>query len=814
MRIIPLVISAAVSVALVVALNTKIGPAPPMGKMLSPSHGFWQNAEPVNASFSLNINSDALQSPVDVYLDERLVPHVFAQNETDAYFVQGYLHAKFRLWQMQFQALAAGGRLCEVLGEKVGENSVLEAHDRKFRRMGMMLAAENSLKAMEAVPEDKAHMEAYAAGVNKYIDELSPADYPIEFKLLDYEPEKWTPLHSALFLKYMSYDLAADLDDFEATNLRNHLGDSLYDKVFPILPDSLDPISPKGTRYNIVNSKIPVAPGKLDSLYASQPALAFENNKPDPDNGSNNWVVGGSKTASGRPILCNDPHLGLNLPSLWFEIQISTPQYNVYGVSFPGAPSVVIGFNDSIAWGVTNSSRDVMDFYEVKFRDSSKNEYWFNGEWKKTEWRNETIRIRGKADFIDKIPMTVWGPVMYDDSYQSSIKDGKAYAIRWKAHDPSLELGAFRGLDRARNYEDYLNAIRKFTCPGQNFVFASKTNDIAWWQQATFPAKWRRQGDFVMPGWDSTFRWQGYIDTADVVHMKNPERGFVSSANQLPADTAYPFYLGGVHDVYRGVIINRLLHGMQGITPDDMKKMQTDNYNVFAEMALPKMLSHVEESQLNSYAKILLDDVRRWNRRADADEKGMTIFNSWWKNFSDTVWTDNLQRSDKLPVNWPQDQTLLEGILRDSVFAFVDNKNTPEVETLAQMLTASLNKTADNLKTVKDLRWAAFKDTKVKHLLSGLPGFSRLHLPIGGGAKIINATKEAHGPSWRVVVHLTDETEAYGVYPGGQSGDPGSKFYDMFVDNWARGEYYRLWIMKPAEKQSDKVKWTMKFTKS
>jgi penicillin amidase len=152
--------------------------------------------------------------------------------------------------------------------------------------------------------------------------------------------------------------------------------------------------------------------------------------------------------------------------------------------------------------------------------------------------------------------------------------------------------------------------------------------------------------------------------------------------------------------------------------------------------------------------------------------------------------------------------------LRDSVFAFVDNKNTPEVESLGQMLTAALNKSADNLKTVNDLRWAAFKDTKVKHLLSGLPGFSRLHLPIGGGAKIINATKEAHGPSWRVVVHLTDETEAYGVYPGGQSGDPGSRFYDMFVDNWAKGEYYRLWLMKASEKQSEKVKWTMKFSKS
>lgn len=814
MRILPFIICAVITIGLIVALNTKIGTAPPMGKMMSPSHGFWQNAEASDANFSVDISSPELQEEVNVYLDDRLVPHVFAANDHDAYFVQGFLHAKFRLWQMQFQVLAASGRLCEVFGEKVGENSVLERHDRKFRRMGMMLAAENSIKAMEEVPADKIAMEAYAAGVNHYIDQLSPAQYPIEFKLLDYAPEKWTPLHSALFLKYMSYDLASDLDDFEHTNLRNHLGSALMEKVFPIQADSLDPISPKGTKY-AVTTPIPVAPSNLDSLYSNDATgIAYKTDKPDPDNGSNNWVVGGGRTASGRPILCNDPHLGLNLPSLWYEIQIVTPEYNTYGVSFPGAPSVVIGFNDSIAWGVTNSSRDVMDFYEIKFRDSSMNEYLYNGEWKKTEWRTETIRIRGKADYIDKIPLTVWGPVMYDGTFNSDLQNGKAYAIRWKAIDNSLELGAFKGLNRAKNYDDYLAAIRLFKCPGQNFVFASKTDTIAWWQQAVFPAKWKRQGDFAMPGWDSTFRWQGMIGEEDNVHMKNPARGFVSSANQMPADTNYPFYMGGVHDVYRGFIINRMLNGMNGITPDDMKKMQTDNYNVFAEMARPLMLLNIDEKTLSSQAALLLDDVRSWNLRADMGEKGMTIFFHWWKNFADTVWSDNLVRNDKLPTPWPQDNTLFEAIAKDSAFSFIDNIKTTEVETLPQMMTAALNKTAEQLKSAKDLTWAGYRNVRISHLLSGLPGFSRLHLPIGGGNKIINATKETHGPSWRVIVHMTDKTEAYGVYPGGQSGNPGSKFYDQFVDTWAKGEYNTLWIMTADDKKSEKVKWSMKFSKS
>jgi len=266
--------------------------------------------------------------------------------------------------------------------------------------------------------------------------------------------------------------------------------------------------------------------------------------------------------------------------------------------------------------------------------------------------------------------------------------------------------------------------------------------------------------------------------------------------------------------VYRGVIINRLLSAKTGVTVDSMKQMQTDNYNIFAEMARTVLLNNVQENELSSAAKLLLDDYRRWNMRADAGEKGMTIFYTWWNNFADTVWTDNITRKDGLPVPFPHDNTLLEGIIRDSAFVFVDNINTPAIETLPQMLTAALNKTAEDLKTAKDLSWSAFRNVRISHLLSGLPGFSRMHLPIGGGAKIINATKETHGPSWRVIVHMTDKTEAWGVYPGGQSGNPGSKYYDQFVDQWAKGGYNALWLMTANDKQSPKAKWKITFSKS
>ncbi len=816
MRVIPFAIGAIITGGLIFLLNSSVQSIPPLGKLLSPSHGFWKNAEDLGQSFDLELNNSPVSATTSVYLDDRLVPHIFAQTDKDAYYVQGYLHAKFRLWQMEFQTHAAEGRLCELFGEKVGENSVLDLRDRHFRRLGMVWAAERSLANMKNYPELKEALEAYSAGVNDWIASLSPAEFPIEYKVLNYAPEPWTPLKTCLFLKYMSYDLASDLDDFEATNLRNHLGAELFELAFPIMADSLDPILPRGTDFNTSLAKVPVPAGidsvyKADQLSVNAADMTMRLEPRHPDIGSNNWVVGGGKTASGRPILCNDPHLGLNMPSLWYELQIHTPEYNVSGVSFPGSPGVIIGFNDSIAWGVTNAMRDVMDFYEVKFRDSTRNEYLYNGEWTKTEWRLETIKIKNKADFVEKVPMTEWGPVMFDRNYGNDSKDNKAYAVRWSAHDPSLEMKTFLMLNRAKNYEDYLSAIINYGCPGQNFVFASKSNQIAWWQQADFPAKWRRQGDFVMPGWDSTYAWKTAIPQADNLHMKDPERGFVSSANQMPADTTYPFYLGGLHQLYRGIIINRYLREMEGVTTLKMQQMQTDNYNVFAETVRPLLLQHVQRAELNTEERMLLQKFEQWNLRSDPKEEGPVIFGQWWKQLSESVWLDNITRPDSLKVMIPQDQTLAEALLKDTAFYFVDDIRTPQKETLSELVTNALIKASDALRG-QPMEWAAYKATGVRHLLgSSLPMFSRLNLPIGGGSNIINAATGAWGPSWRMVVQMTDETEAYGIYPGGQSGNPGSLYYDSFVDKWAAGQYNTLRIMKNEADAKKGTIWLMRF---
>ncbi|WP_301922778.1 penicillin acylase family protein [Ferruginibacter sp.] len=811
MKILPFIISSSVTVGLVLVLNTSLKingvSAPPFGKFLSPQHGLWQNAENANADFSKSFSFPQLKGKVNVYLDDRLVPHVFAEQENDVYFAQGYLHAKFRLWQMELQTHAAAGRASEIIGEKALN------HDREFRRLGMGYAAEVSLKEMEVDPVTKVSCDAYTAGVNAYIHTLTEAQLPIEYKLIGYQPEPWTNLKTALFLKYMSYDLAAHEDDIEMTNAKSYFSPADFNLLYPLKQDSLDPVIPKGTVY-AAPKVIVKAPATADSIYfQNKDLLVMQEEKPDPENGSNNWVAAGSKTKSGAPILCNDPHLGLNLPSLWFEMQLSTPAFNVYGATFPGAPSVIIGFNDNVAWGVTNGGRDVRDYYEIKFKDDSRQEYWFDSAWKKTEFRIETIKIKNQPDYVDTVAYTVFGPVMYDKTFSGNrVTNNKYYAVRWKANDPSKELLAFNMLNHAKNYSEYLTAISNMHTPGQNFAFAAKNGDIAMRTQGEWPAKWKGQGDFVMPGTDSSYMWQGMIPQDENPFQYNPERGFVSSANQKPADSTYPYYLGRDYPPYRGLIINRKLAAMNAITPQDMMAMQTSNYDVFAEMARPVFLKNINENKLDESEKKYLGILKNWDLNNEVNATGPTVFFLLWNSFDSVVFNDEFKKAPAV-IAHPFESSLLDGILRDSSYKFLDNVETTQKETLADDVTAAFKSTVHQLKTVESdgrLPWAKYKATRINHLTKLAP-FSRMDLPVGGGGHCINATKEDHGPSWRMIVSLTAETQAWGVYPGGQSGNPGSRFYDNFIDQWAAGKYYPLWMMKAGEEKDSRVKWTMSF---
>jgi penicillin amidase len=572
--------------ALMAALMLPLGSITfPFGDFLNPFTGFWQNAEPAQGISEQEVDLPGLEGKASVVFDNRRVPHIFAENQNDLAYVQGYITAQDRLWQMEFQIYAAAGRLTELIGR--GPDDRVLNLDRTARRKGITFAAERAVEEFKKYPEVKQFVEAYVDGVNDYIKQLKPADYPIEYKILNYQPEPWSVLKSALLMKYMANTLAARAKDIEHTNALILFGRETFDILYPEYSYAEDPIVPADTRYNRrLADPVPPVPKDYypDSLMLSPAMLQ----KPDRNIGSNNWAISGQKSTTGRPILANDPHLGLNLPSIWYEIQLTAPGYKSYGVSLPGGPGVIIGFNDSIAWGETNAGQDVMDFYRTRFRDESKKEYFYDGQWYPTNQRVEEFKIRGAESYFDTVLYTNVGPVMYDENFGDQPFP---LAVRWMAHQPSVEMVTFFKLNKARNYQDYREALTYFKSPAQNFVFASHDGDIAIWQQGSFVNKWEEQGKFILDGTKRDQFWGDYIPQDQNPHSYNPERGFVSSANQHPAPESYPYYyLGGFED-YRNRRLNRLLAAKEKLSVEDMKNIQLDNFSVKAEDALPIMLA-------------------------------------------------------------------------------------------------------------------------------------------------------------------------------------------------------------------------------
>jgi len=790
-------LTSALTVGMIYFLDKPLGALPPLGPLLSPQHGFWQNAESNDQDFGGSLKLAGLKGSVQVHFDDRLVPHVFADNDEDLYYVQGYLHARFRLFQLDLQTRAAEGRASEFAGDKALR------FDREQRRLGMRFAAENALAEIEKDPTSKQIFDAYTKGVNAYIDALSFAEMPLEYKLLGVRPERWDNIRSALLLKMMARNLSSGTEnDLAMTNAKSVFMPEELKLLYPQVHDSLMPIIPKGTLFPEPGIT-PVRPATADSVLfgaaGKEPVLSAEHHRPDRNNGSNNWVLAGSKTKSGAPILCNDPHLELSLPSIWYEMQLTGPSSNVYGVSLPGSPFVIIGFNDSITWGVTNSQRDVKDYYRVKFRDRSKTEYWFDGQWRKSRLRIEAIQVKGQPTFYDTVAYTLMGPVMFDESFSDTLSKGENLAVRWTGHDPSNEGKTFYFLNRATNYDEYESAIQHFTCPGQNFVFASKTGDIAIWQQGKFPARWPDQGLYVMPGEDSSFFWQGFIPYAENPHAKNPVQGFLESANQRPVDGTYPYFIPGRYITPRGVTIENKLLAMQQVTVQDMMDLHSDYYNSLAADVRPILLKYVDANALNARERRYMDLFAEWDLLATPDSKGQTIYECWFDSLQAAIWRDDLERVNP-SAPWPEEQTTMEWLVRDSVnMPFLDDRNTSHAETLTELVTASLKKAAIVLQEAEsqgNLNWSLFKQPSVNHLLrDALPSFARKKLPVGGNGNIVNAITKSHGPSWRMIVHMTNEIEAYGVYPGGQNGNPGSRFYDDYIDTWVNGKYNKLLLM-------------------
>jgi penicillin G amidase len=593
MKVVKFSVSLLATLTLILLLNNgwtiKNIPIPPLGKFLDPFHGFWQNIEKKGQTFDEELEIPGLKAPVSIVFDSLMIPHIFAQNDDDLYLAQGYVTAFHRLWQMEFQTHAAAGRVSEIIDSEVVLN-----FDRSQRRLGMAYGAKRALKFMESDSVISHCVKKYTEGINRYIESLDYADLPFEYKLLDYEPEAWTPFKCALQSKNLSKTLNIGDKDIEMTNALTLFGKEVVDLLYPDNEEPGDPIvdNPGGWNFK---------PISIDTVALAMPTELIKLRKlpgPDPTTGSNNWAVSGNKTATGSPMLSGDPHLTLSLPSIWYAIQLNAPGVNAMGVSLPGAPGIIIGFNDSIAWSMTNAQRDLVDWYKIQFEDQRKDKYMLDGKWIPTEKVVEAIKVKGKPVYYDTVHYTYWGPVTYDESFQSE-NNLKGYSFRWLAHEQTEEVLALYKLNRAKNHGEYMNALDHFGSPAQNFVFASVSGEIAMRIQGKFPVRRKEEGKFVLDGSKSSNGWQAFIPNEQNVAYKNPARGFVSSANQYPVDKTYPYYITATsYEAYRNRRINEVLAKSNSIKVQDLMKLQLDNYNLKAAESLPYFLTQLDSANL------------------------------------------------------------------------------------------------------------------------------------------------------------------------------------------------------------------------
>jgi len=865
LRVIPFLLT----IALIWLLDHPIGTLPALGRLLDPVNGALAAAESVDEDFNKNLKLEALQAPVSIWLEDRLVPHVRAQNDHDLYYTQGYLHAYFRLWQMDMQTRAAGGRISEVAGPKA------ITFDRGQRRKGMSWGAGRSLEAMEHDPRTKTMLDAYRDGINAYIHSLDYRSLPIEYKLMGFYPEDWTNLRTSLMAKNLADDLTSKTDDIAYTLLRDQLGQAEFDFLFPEKIKGSKPVIPEGTPFAKPSLAIPKYPG--DSVWAHfretgaggsemsdvkgerrtksdnagkalshqlqiancklRPKLPIGSPEQTPGEetakGSNNWAISGAHTASGKPILCNDPHLSLNLPSLWFEMQLTAPGVNVYGASLPGAPGIVIGFNQRISWGFTNNYRDVKDFYAITadplqsgtevaadslwIRPAS---YHFSGKLIPFERSVEVIKVKGAPDLIDTVLYTLHGPVNYDPSFKDLASSGKLLACTWMGHRGSNELLATYLLNRAVNYDAFTSAIHHFECPAQNIAYADGAGNIAIWGQGRYINKWKGQGKYVMEGRDSLTLWGESIPMAENPHVLNPPQGYVASANQSVTDSTYPYWYNGSFVEWRSWEINGMIGPSAGIytspdgidfgrgdsrldlSLDNMKSMQSNEWSLFAQNINGYLCKFSGESVCGNWLKM-------WNHFLSSDETGGTIFQILWSQLYRDIWQDDFSNP---AGKYPSTERTVQLLLSDSTSKYYDDSNTEEVETLRDIVQRAFKETADSLDKLKastSLEWYKVKNTTLKHLAK-IPAFSYDHLKIGGWSNTINAVTGDHGPSWRMIVEMDSIPKAYAVYPGGQSGNPGSSHYGDFINHWVEGKYFTIQFLTAIiTKNPFKYTWTL-----
>jgi penicillin amidase len=731
-----------------------------------------------------------LQSRVEVYRDKWGVPHIFADNEHDLFFAQGYVHAQDRLWQMEFNRRVGAGRLSEVLGE-----STLKS-DRFLRTIGLYRAAQADLEVLPTEVVDV--LQAYADGVNAFIT-THKNNLPLEFTLLGFKPELWTPTDTLAWGKVMSMDLGGNWEsELVRQQLITALGEEKVRELLPPYPDEGPFIIPEEAK----------SYGRLDtSLLDGYQEVKALTGMTGTYLGSNNWVVDGTKTATGRPLLANDPHLGIQMPSIWYEIHLVAGDLDVVGSSFPGAPGVIIGHNRDIAWGVTNVGPDTQDLYVEKINPANPDQYEFQGQWQDMTVITEEIKVKGRSE-PEKLTvrLTRHGPLM------TPVVSGatEQLALRWAALEGGGLFHSVYLLDRASNWDEFRAALRHWQAPSQNFVYADEDGNIGYQMPGNIPIRAKGQGLVPAPGWTGEYEWTGYIPFDELPFVYNPPTHYIVTANNKVVPDSYPYFISAEwSEPSRAQRISDLLRGNDNLTVDDMRNIQADTYSIPAAKLMPYILALGPDGWLQERAFKFL---RAWDFRMEKESGAAGIMDViLWRTLANTF-GDELENAGVNDRTWMETVTGLFNIMQQRDDRWFDDVRTPEIEDRDAILRRSVQEAMEfwrrrfgDLVGNLDSQWAWGKvhTATFAHPLGSVKPldlvFNRGPVAARGSWCTVDAAAYGAGDfavetvsSYRQIIDVGAWQNSRSQHTTGQSGQPFYKHYDDMIQSWQAVKHHPM----------------------
>ena len=777
---------------------------------------FWRVRAPLPVT-SGAVAVDGLRARVEIIRDLDDVPHIRANDEADALFGLGYVHAQERLWQMEFQRRVAQGRLSEVVGPRG-----LPA-DRLLRTIGLMRAARQAWPKIDG--RSRALIEAYVAGINAFLADHHGGGLPVEFALMRTSPEPWTGVDVVAWQKTMAWQLSANWrEELLRVQLAARVGDEgagllmpAYTPGGPVIlpPNAVLRSRPLGSGTPSRSAPAGASPGIAADLAALSAIVDTLEVAPPFEGGSNNWVVSGSRSLTGKPLLANDPHLAGQAPAVWYLAHVSGGALDAIGATLPGVPGVLIGRNQRIAWGITALLGDVQDLYVEKVNTRDQAEY--NGTPEPVRIVRETIKVRGEADVPLRVRITRHGPIISDvlEHAQSTL------ALRWTGLDvEDATAECFMRVNLAGSWPQFTEALRRMQVPLLNFVYADVDGNIGYYGPGAFPVRAAGDGTRPVPGWTGEFEWRGYLHESEWPSAYNPPRGYVVSANNKVAPDSFPFVLGSSWEApYRAARIVDMIERTSKLAVEDLGRMQRDVRSAQVKVVLPFLL---QARPLDAPSRDAMDFLRAWDGTLDAGSAQGALYEAWYDATARGLFEDDLGAD--LAAGYIARRSLtakaVDNLIQSGETAWCDDVRTPEPETCETLLGRTLQRALAEMggrqgtSNLAKWRWDRVNAARFPHRpLDGVPVLGRFFsrtVPRGGDAftvtPVMPLDDDSFVSSYRQIIDLAGADSSRFVIPMGQSGHVWSDRYANLLDTWNRVEYIPMRFTRLAVDDAAKAK--------